>query len=63
MAASSLENYDSNNWCLFIDSLKQCSLKCVLLHISNKLGSLSTVQSTNVEEEYPTISLDIELYA
>lgn len=59
MAAMGIQNYDSNDWRLFIDSSKR-SLKCVLLHNGNKLGSLPIAHSTKVKEEYPTISLVME---
>lgn len=59
MAAMGLQNYNSNEWRLFIDSSKR-SLKCVLLHNGNKLGSLPIAHSTKVKEEYPTISLVLE---
>lgn len=45
------ENYDLNVWHLFIDSTKS-SLKCVLMHNGNKLGSLPIAHSTKVKEEY-----------
>jgi hypothetical protein len=59
IAAMGLHNYDSKDWRLFIDLSKR-SLKCVLLHNGNKLGSLPIAHSTRVKEEYPTISLVME---
>lgn len=49
MNAMGLQNYDPNDWRLFIDSWKR-SLKCVLLHNGNKLGSLPVAHSTKVKE-------------
>lgn len=56
MIAMGLQRYNSIEWRLFIDSSKR-SLKCVLLHNGNKLGSLPIAHSTKVKEEYPTIAL------
>ena len=56
MTAMGLQRYNSNEWRLFIDSSKG-SLKCVLLHNGNKLGSLPIAHSTKVKEKYPTIAL------
>lgn len=47
MAAVWVQNYDSNDWRLFIDSPKH-TLKWVVFY---------NMTSTKVEEEYPTISL------
>lgn len=59
MAAMGIQNYDSNDWRLFIDSSKR-SLKCVLLHNGNELASLPIAHSTKIKEEYPRISLVME---
>lgn len=59
MAAMGLQNYVSSEWRLFIDSSKR-SLKCVLLHNGNKLGSLPIAHSTKVKEEYTTIALVLD---
>lgn len=59
MAAMGLQNYVSNEWRLFIDSSKR-SLKCVLLHNGNKLGSLPIAHSTKVKEEYKAIALVLD---
>ncbi|GBP31362.1 hypothetical protein EVAR_13482_1 [Eumeta japonica] len=59
MAAMRLKNYASNEWRLFIDSSKR-SLKCVLLHNGNKLGSLPIAHSTKAKEEYTTIALILD---
>ena len=56
MTAMGLQRYNSNEWRLYIDSSKR-SLKRVLLHNGNKLGSLPIAHSTEVKEEYPTIAL------
>lgn len=55
VTAMGLEEYDPNDWRLFIDSSKR-SLKCVLLHNGNKLGSLPIAHSTKAKEEYSTIA-------
>lgn len=44
-----LENYDSNDRRLYIDSR---SLKCVVLRNNNKLGSWSIVCYAKGKEEY-----------
>ncbi|GBP72257.1 hypothetical protein EVAR_103258_1 [Eumeta japonica] len=59
MAVMRLKNYASNEWRLFIDSSKR-SLKCVLLHNGNKLGSLPFAHSTKAKEEYTTIALILD---
>ncbi|GBP59676.1 hypothetical protein EVAR_39833_1 [Eumeta japonica] len=59
MAAMRLKNYASNEWRLFIDSSKR-SLKCVLLHNGNKLGSLAIAHSTKAKEEYTAIALILD---
>ncbi|KAL4705415.1 hypothetical protein ACJJTC_002438 [Scirpophaga incertulas] len=56
MTVMGLKEYNPNQWRLFIDSSKR-SLKCVLLHNGNNLGSLPIAHSTKVKEEYPTIAL------
>lgn len=59
VTAMGLEKYDPNEWRLFIDSSKR-SLKCVLLHNGNKLGSLPIAHSTKAKEEYSTIASVID---
>lgn len=59
MTAMGLRNYVSSDWRLFIDSSKR-SLKCVLLHNGNKLGSLPIAHSTKVKEEYTTVALVLD---
>lgn len=59
MTAMGLKQYNPNEWRLFIDSSKR-SLKCVLLHNGNKLGSLPIAHSTKVKEEYPVVSLVLD---
>ena len=51
--------YFPHDWRLFIDSSKR-SLKCVLLHNGNKLGSIPIAHSTKMKEDYNTISLVLE---
>lgn len=54
-----LLEYRANEWRLFIDSCKR-SLKCVLLHIGNKHGSIPIAHSTSLKEGYGNISLVLE---
>ena len=46
-----IEDYNKNDWRLFIDSSKK-SLKCVLLHNGNLYGSVSIEHSTQLKENY-----------
>lgn len=57
----SLQQYQPNDWRLFIDSSRR-SLKCVLLHNGNKYGSIPIAHSTyvNIFYAYKTICLVIE---
>jgi hypothetical protein len=59
LKAMGLNEYQSNDWRLFIDSSKR-SLKCVLLHNGNKYGSIPLAHSTAMKEEHQTISLVLE---
>ena len=54
-----LTEYFPHDWRLFIDSSWR-SLKCVLLHNGNKLGSIPIAHSTKMKEDYNTISLVLE---
>ena len=54
-----LTEYFLHDWRLFIDSSKP-SLKSVLLHNENKLGSIPIAHSTKMKEDYNTISLVLE---
>ena len=54
-----LTEFFPHDWRLFIDSSKR-SLKCVLLHNGNKLGSMPIAHSTKMKEDYNTISLVLE---
>ena len=54
-----LTEYFPHDWRLFTDSSKR-SLKCVLLHNGNKLGSIPIAHSTKMKEDYNTISLVLE---
>lgn len=56
MMEMGIEEYDPNQWRLFIDKSKR-SLKCVLLHNTNKFGSLPVAYSTSMKEEYDSVSL------
>ncbi|KAI5725091.1 hypothetical protein M8J77_010864 [Diaphorina citri] len=51
-----LSEYSHVNWRLFIDSSKR-SLKCVLLHNGNDLGSIPVAHSTQMKEEYNNIAV------
>ena len=51
--------YDPSEWRLFIDSSKR-SLKCVLLHIGNKFGSIPVGHSVNMKEEYASIKIVLQ---
>ncbi|KAI5696331.1 hypothetical protein M8J76_008968 [Diaphorina citri] len=51
-----LSEYSPVNWRLFIDSSKR-SLKCVLLHNGNDLGSIPVAHSTQMKEEYNNIAV------
>lgn len=53
MTAVGLQRYESNKWCLVIDSSKR-SFKFLLLHNGNKLA---IAHSTKVKEKYSTIEL------
>lgn len=53
------QNYQPNDWRLFIDSSKR-NLKCVLLHNGNKYGSIPIAHSTTLKEEYTNVSKVIE---
>lgn len=55
LKAMGVQKYDPNEWRLFIDSSKR-SLKCVLMHNGNKLGSIPIAHSTTVKEEYATVA-------
>lgn len=55
LRAMGVQEYNSNEWRLFIDSSKR-SLKCVLMHNGNKLGSIPIAHSTAVKEEYATVA-------
>lgn len=54
LRAMGVQEYNSNEWRLFIDSSKR-SLTCVLMHNGNKLGSIPIAHSTAVKEEYATV--------
>ncbi|KAL4703622.1 hypothetical protein ACJJTC_007649 [Scirpophaga incertulas] len=55
LMAMGMQKYDPSEWRLFIDSSKR-SLKCVLMHNGNKLGSIPIAHSTTVKEEYATVA-------
>ena len=55
-----LQNYDPTEWRLFIDSSKR-SLKCVLLHNTNVMGSVPIGHSVTLKEEYESIKKVIQL--
>lgn len=55
LKAMGVQKYDPNEWRLFIDSSKR-SLKCVLMHNGNKLGSIPIAHSSTVKEEYATVA-------
>lgn len=59
MCKLELTLYTPRDWRLFIDSSKR-SLKCVLLHNTNKHGSVPIAHSTSLKEEYQNISLVLE---
>ena len=51
--------YKSQEWRLFIDSSVR-SLKAVLLHNTNKLGSIPIAHSVNMSEDYDTLKFILE---
>ena len=51
--------YDPNDWRLYINSCKR-SLKCVLLHNGNHLGSTPVGHSTTLKEKYSEIKFVLE---
>ena len=51
-----LKEYNPNQWRLFIDSSKY-SLKVVLLHNGNVLGSIPVAHSTKLKETYEAVKL------
>ena len=59
LLAMGLPAYDPSKWRLFIDSSKR-SLKCVLLHIGNKLGSIPVGHSVNMKEKYASVEIVLE---
>ena len=59
LLAMGLSAYRSNDWRLFIDSLKR-SLKCVLLHNNNQYVSISIGHSVTLKENYKNIKVVLE---
>ena len=59
LLAMGLSAYRSNDWRLFIDSLKR-SLKCVLLHNGNQYGSIPIGHSVTLKESYENIKVVLE---
>ena len=55
-----IRHYDACEWRLFIDSSKQ-SLKCVLLHNGNTLGSIPIALSVCAKEGYGEIKTVLSL--
>jgi len=51
--------YNPNDWRLFIDICKR-SLKCVLLHNGNAVGSIPLGHSTTLKEKYSEIKFVLE---
>ena len=56
----SIRHYDACAWRLFIDSSKR-SLKCVLLHNGNTLGSIPIAHSVHAKEGYGEIKTVLSL--
>jgi len=54
-----IPNYRPEAWRLFIDSSK-ISLKCVLLHNSNRFTSIPTAHSTKLKEEHDNIKMVLQ---
>ena len=55
-----IDQYNPENWRLFIDGSKQ-SLKCVLLHNGNMFGSIPIAHSVIAKETYENIKVVLEL--
>lgn len=60
LAHLGLEEYNTSDWRLFIDSSKH-SLKCVLLHNTNKYGAVPLGHSIHLKETYESVKTVIEL--
>ena len=54
-----LEDYNPDEWRLFIDSSKY-SLKVVLLHIGNIFGAVPIAHSTNLKETFDAVKLVLQ---
>ena len=54
-----IDHYDKNSWHLFIDSRKR-SLKCVLLHNTNRYTSIPIGHSTSLKEKYEPVKQVLE---
>lgn len=57
---SGIPHYTTIKWWLFIDNSKR-SLKCVLLHIKNLLGTIPISHSIYLREVYEDIRIAIDL--
>ena len=55
-----IKNYDASEWRLFIDSSKR-SLKFVLLHNKNILGSIPIAHSVHAKESYGEVKTVLSL--
>ena len=55
-----IDQYNSENWRLFMDSSKQ-SLKCMLLHSGNMYGTIPTAHSVLAKETYEGTKVVLEL--
>ena len=55
-----IENYNASKWRLFISS-SNLSLKCVLLHNRNVLGSIPIAHSVHAEESYGEVKTVLSL--
>ena len=55
-----IDQYNSENWRLFMDSSKQ-SLKCMLLHNGNMYGTIPTAHLVLAKETYESTKVVLEL--